>query len=180
MATSSEDFLAALGRLRDDPTTAAGEVFTPSGERMRIEKEPGPGLQMRSEVFGEDGNAASVSTLYAPALEKPAGYPSELPFVPEFAVTVTELPGSGEPPMAQWWGVAEPRIIVDRIRRESMDQGWTVEEAEQDSDAAALAGLSVSTEFVSLTRGESTRTVIASQFGAQGMVALAERRAGST
>ncbi|HYW06001.1 MAG TPA: hypothetical protein VE913_03540, partial [Longimicrobium sp.] len=56
--------------------------------------------------------------------------------------------------------------------RESLDQGWTVAEDEQGSEVAAPAGLPLSTVVFSFTRGGSERTVIASQFGAQGVVQL--------
>lgn len=110
----------------------------------------------------------AVNTVFAPAPGRPAGYPSDLPFVTDHAVAVTEMPDSEKSPSAQWSGVAEPRVVVDQLRQQSIDQGWTLAETPD----AAPAGFPM--EMVSLTREGSTRVLVTVYFGKEGTVQLVE------
>lgn len=153
-----------IGRFRAGELDTA-EIPLPSGETMHLTRDdrspgaftvrsPGGGPTMRSIPFG-------------PISTRPEGYPEDLPFLAETAVSLTEVEGQSFRTLT-WFKVQDPEESLGALRLQMATDGW---EERDESRFSTAHGTMTSIEF---GKGELRRTVMLNRFGEHGMVKLLE------
>jgi hypothetical protein len=66
----------------------------------------------------------SVSTLFAPAAERPASYPADLPFLSHTLTNLVEFESSARPPMLQFYHLTDLSGAIDSLLSQSKQRGW--------------------------------------------------------
>ncbi len=102
-------------------------------------------------------------TQHAPAAERPAGYPAEIPFLPGLPVAVSESPR-----WAGWFATPDVEAALRALVEASALAGWT------PGPAVPLPGTPVGTSVVGLRRGAELRVLTAAAVGRGGVVTLAD------
>jgi hypothetical protein len=142
-----------------------------SGMGVAIEREPeaGVGLRMRSGAGTADG---FTTTMYAAASERPAGWPADIPFLPDVggSLTLFEQPGRGF--SLQWWKVPDPAAAARLLVDQCLAAGWRP----QDAPAVMLPMGLPGTHTVVLARDDVTRTLSSLAIKDVGFVQLLESR----
>jgi len=146
-----------------------------SGMGFAIEKEPEPGVGMRMR-FGAGTEDAFTTTMYSGASERPAGWPAEVPFLPDVggSLTLFDRPGRGF--SVQWFRVPDPSVAVQRILSECLATGWQRRDASEPPAPSSPPG----TQTVVLERDEALRTLSSVVVRDFGMVQLLERGPGES
>ena len=81
---------------------------------------------VRSRIVPQGEHAASeVITEFAPAPQRPIGYPGSLPFVPDRLVWTTESP-DGRTPEGARWPCTDPDVLLETVVSVSVAEGWRV------------------------------------------------------
>jgi hypothetical protein len=113
---------AATERVRSGEVESA-EITTPDGTVMRLSRDPVVPGGFRVESDGADRGKALTARTY-PALEdRPASYPAALPFLPQCAVSVTEV-GSRGMRSAIWMNPPDAGAAFESIRNGMTALGW--------------------------------------------------------
>lgn len=101
--------LTAFAASADEKTS----LELPQGGAMDVEKVSG-GVRMSGDGF-------SVRTI-APAAERPADYPEDLPFVAGVMVLVQHVPPKGRGLM--WLQAPDPAALLAEVERQLAETGW--------------------------------------------------------
>ena len=104
---------------------------------------------------------------FEPSSSRPEGYPEDLPFLTETAVSLTEFEGQSLRTLT-WFKVEDPEVSLGALRLQLATDGW---EERDESRFSTAHGTMTSIEF---GMGESRRTVMLNRFGEHGMVKLLE------
>jgi hypothetical protein len=149
---SAEALVAQIRRaLAADQEQATVEL---EGSKLVLEKSDDGGF-----TIGVPGYPLKAR-LVVPGREPPAGYPEDLPFIPDEMVMVTD---GEEGTSLVWWTPASPAELQEELHRRSVADGW---ELASDSSVAALG-----VRHRNYTRDGWERFV----FGNQGMVSLIQK-----
>lgn len=146
-----------------------------SGLGFGIEKEPEPGVGMRMR-FGTGTEDAFTTTMYSPAAERPAGWPADVPFLPDVGGSLTLFDRIGRGFSIQWFKVPDPSVAVELILNECLATGWRRQDTAEPPAPSSLPGM----QTVVLERDEVQRTVSSVAVRDFGMVQLLERHSGES
>ena len=151
--------------------TAAFDALAGMGVAVEKEPEPGVGMRMRSGAGTEDG---FTTTMYAPASERPAGWPVDIPFLPNVggSLTLFDQPGRGF--SIQWWKVPDPPAAAELILDQCLAAGWHRQDASAGTPPISLPGM----QTVALERASVTRVLMSLGVKGFGFVQLLENRPG--
>jgi hypothetical protein len=133
------------------------------GDRVRLEQDPGNGLELRLTLLDDAGEPTSVASVFSATDEPPLAFPADLPFLPGAVTHVIEDRGRGT--LLASWRVeegSEPGGSLDRVVRGCREAGWRLE--------AEPVGLAAR-----LRRAGRRRRVEVQTSAAGAVVALAER-----
>ena len=113
------------------------EVSSDGGRAARIDRSPEPGIDVAIRI--EDLGWLALST--TPVPDRPAAYPNEIPFVPEYPATVVVLP---EQVTVTWRGTEgfvcpAPQGADQELLKNLADQMRPFEEGMKKGDATATA-----------------------------------------
>jgi hypothetical protein len=106
--------------MAEDPK---GEFASPDGREYQVEVDPAPGIRRRIRpVEGEYGGIELIN--WAPALQRPDGFPAESPFLPD--VPILTMKRLGAPPMEMTWFRfnSSPNEAAARLLAEGQAVGW--------------------------------------------------------
>lgn len=100
------------------------------GDNVRLEQEPGHGLELRITILDDDGRARSVASVFAAADDPPPALPVDVPFVPGTAIHVIE--DHERDVMLASWRIEDPSAAAlaatfDRVVALSREAGWRLE-----------------------------------------------------
>ncbi len=133
-------------------------VNFPDGASMRVQRAPEPGVLARIEALETHDDVRAIS--WAPAGERPAGYPDDLPFLPGQHVAMTLSNGNRN---LQWHAAATDS--AESVCRTLLAEGW----AETTLPAPSMPGMFIRP----FRRGDRQRIVL----GGGPMLSLLETRA---
>jgi hypothetical protein len=143
----------------------SAEIPLPSGGTMELKGDPSsPGA---FTMAPPDGGPVMRSVPFEVSSTPPDGYPEDLPFVADTAVSLTEME-DGSSRTLTWFLKEDPEECLKAIQLQLINDGWTQGE---ESQASTAHGTMV---FVEFEKGEMKRTVSLSRFGDKGMVRLVE------
>ena len=124
-----------------------------------IEREPEPGVVVRF------GDADVASTLFAPAAQRPEGYPEDAPFVADKLVSVTVM---ADTLGVNWFLAGDADELLAHLAIASQQEGWQREpDAPTSNDQIAIAHF---------RRGEWQRSITSLSAGVLRMVTLTQRK----
>lgn len=151
--------------------SAAFDALSALGVAVEKDPEAGVGIRMRSGAGTPDG---FTTTMYAAAPERPAGWPADIPFLPNVggSMTLFDQPGRGF--SVQWWKVPDPSAASQLILNECVAAGWRRNDAPVATSPVSLPGM----QTIVLERGEVTRIVSSLPVTGIGLVQLLESRPG--
>lgn len=174
MSEPDEQFRARLREAVEKGGPSAGlELMKEIGFAIEKEPEAGVGLRMR---FGAGTGDAFTTTMYTTTAARPAGWPPEVPFLPDVpgSLTLFDEPGRGF--TVQWWKVTDPAAAAQRILDDSLAEGWRRQDAPEPAPPSGFPGM----QTVVLERHEMKRIVSSATLPAFGFVQLLERRPGES
>ena len=127
-----------------------------------------PGVLKRTRSAGMGPMAASVTTTYAPAKERPASYPPDLPFLPDATLSVSVFDDSAYGPIWQTFGLSNLKAALDSITRQLESAGWERMKVPADKLPPGAA----------FSRGEARRFVTGMEGAGGSMIMVAQVEAG--
>jgi hypothetical protein len=143
-----------------------------SGMGAAIEKEPGAGVGMRMRSGTGTGDGFTT-TMYEGASERPAGWPADIPFLPNVAASLTLFEQPGRGCSVQWWKVPDAsaaQLLIDQC----LAAGWHRQVAPAAMPPIGLPGM----QTVILERDGVTRILFSLAVKDVGFVQLLESRPG--
>ena len=141
------------------------EIPLPSGETLKPTRDEGsPGGFHRS--FSR-GGPTMRSVPFEAGPTRPGGYPEDLPFLAETAVSLTEVEGQSLRTLT-WFKIEDPNESLAALRLQSATDGW---EELDESRFSTAHGTMTSIEF---GKGELRRTFMLNRFGEHSVVKLIE------
>jgi len=158
-------FAAALRAAMESPDREL-EITGPDGGRMRVIKAPEPGVKARIELAA-GGSGSQVTVLWEATEARPAGYPNELPFIPNAGARILTIVRDGLPrTQVQWFGVADLESVVQRLVADSLSEGWQHTGGQLRSPEPA--------RVITLERGTEERTITVRAVPGLGMISLVD------
>ena len=152
------------------PSDRTDRTVTLAGDELRMRHAPEPGIDLRVEVSDPADPAIQVVGItFEAEAERPAGYPSRLPYLPGRKATVTVFPDD-TPPTVAWFGVPDAERAAAEILAQSTAAGWSESASEGDLVVANV-------RIVEMTRPGLRRSVIISTFAGNGTLMLVDKRA---
>lgn len=126
---SADDPLPAIPQaLRDammDPERRDQDL-TVDGVNVRVRYDPEPGVEQRVHVA--QGAKAMTTTNFAAAVERPASYPADLPYLPGLKASLNGVDRPDATPAVTWWSVPDMDGALAELRAQSAAAGWTEED----------------------------------------------------
>lgn len=166
--SDSGDFTARLkAALAANDTSALKALSASLSHEDLPVTQPGVLRHVRANIPGTE--EPSVSTLFAPADDRPTNYPTDLPFLSHTLTSVIEFESPSRRPMLQFYHVADPAGAIESLLSQSKSSGWI-------HDPPQTLGAESRTE--SLHRGTDRRMLITTTSGTEGMIWLMDLAAG--
>ena len=116
----------AAGRFRSGESDYE-EIPTPNGLAVLVRDANDP-RGFRIDFVGEGAKHSVPIQEYPASASRPPGYPAPLPFLPGCAATINTLDQS-----VTWKKVLDPEEALDRLSRETAEDGWVEVEAADSS-----------------------------------------------
>lgn len=83
-----------------------------------------PGVIKKTRLSYPSGVGSNISTLYAASPRRPAGYPEDLPFIPDMLLSVGQDERPGRPPSLQLYQISDVDAMVAELLSQSIEAGW--------------------------------------------------------
>src|SRR5690606_27235185 len=115
-----------LGESLRNPSREDEEVVDRSGHYWRVRRQPRAGVRLTMERL--DGPGTGL-TIYEPGIERPEGYPEELPFMEGTVATVGGMPTNPAARMVIWSEMADARALAQSVQDAGAEEGWEVTRA---------------------------------------------------
>jgi len=141
---------AAMKAAMDSPEREV-EITGFDGRPIRIIKTPEPGIKARIEIMSDESYAV-VTTMWEPATERPAGYPQDVPFVPDVDAATTTMGTPGQTrTQVQWFIKDDPSALLAHLVDASLADGWEHAPVQPSTPAPM--------QMISLRQGTAVRTI---------------------
>ncbi len=166
--TIHRDANAPIGIRIQTPSDARRPRSSSRTDSRWASSSPGP----RSRVGSDWGREVLEAREYAACETRPSGYPSDLPFLPGCAVSVSlkrSEDGSRRARSAVWAGPPEPTRTLNRIKVQLQADGW---DQVKTSQASTYVGNTLSSSF---RKGQISRVLSLMVFGEFSQIMLFEK-----
>jgi len=146
-------FAKAVQAIMDGDVDDGGIVDGPDGTPLRVLKRPEPGVELRAEPVTEGGDSFTM-TVWEAAPQRPAGYPADLPFVPDIPVSLASWAAKGRSGrQIHWEDVDGAQAVASQIVEQSLSDEW---EAPGSEGPFAPPGM----DITHLTRRGASRLIM--------------------
>ena len=113
-------FKEIAARLRSGDSDSE-ELSLPSGDTVRFTRDPVTEGGMTVE--SGDGKLSMRLQPFGPSPTRPLTYPEDIPFVPDCAVSIVEMP-KGPARNVTWLAPPDPDQALDLIKHQLVEDGW--------------------------------------------------------
>ena len=115
-----QQFKDIAARLRSGDSDSE-ELSLPSGDTVRFARDPDTEGGMTVE--SGDGKMSMRLQPFEASPARPPAYPEDLPFVPDCAVSIVDMP-QGPARNVTWLAPPDPNDALEAIRQQLSDDGW--------------------------------------------------------
>lgn len=162
---------------RDGAITVQGSVERETDARVAnpadfsVEDSPAAGILRRIRPKNPPPKEAYVVTVFQAAGERPPVYPTDLPFIPNLEVSVTEHATGAR---VMQWPVEQPERVREGVLRAALEEGW-----ERVARPAVPDLVQKDLNLVFLRRGDRWRFLTSAALAAGTFVKLSDVSAGT-